>query len=245
MKVINCKQGSAAWFQARCGRIGASEVADAVSMLKKGGETAARANLRAKVIAEELTGQPWMEGYLSPEMEWGTANENFARAAYELKTGLDVDQVGFVIHPAIERAGASPDGLIGNVGGLEIKCPKTSTHLRWLLAGEVPEEHRPQMYWGMACCERDWWDFVSYDPRLPDPLRLFVKRLEWNDEAIDALTSGVLVFLAEVTDTIAKLREMYGEFTIPAQIAAREDIGDLGLGAPEFEIYDRLTERAP
>jgi hypothetical protein len=138
-------------------------------------------------------------------MEWGIEQEKFARAAYQMHTDNDVDQVGFIVHPAIDRAGASPDGLIGSDGGLEIKCPNTTTHIKWLLAGEVPEEHRAQMYFNMACAERDWWDFASYDPRLPEHLQLFTARLQWSDAEVKQIESGVLQFLAEVDALIAQL----------------------------------------
>ena len=142
-----------------------------------------------------------MSGFVSKYMELGTENEKAARAAYKLQHDV-VDIAQFVQHPTIARAGASPDGLIGPEGGIEIKCPKTETHIRYILAGEVPEEYKPQMLWGMACTGRQWWDFVSFDLRLPEPLQLFVRRFRRDEDAIISMNLAVLQFLHEVDETI-------------------------------------------
>jgi hypothetical protein len=218
MKLIDCAQGSREWFQSRAGRVTASEVAKTVSFLKrgdkKGEETQARSDYKAQIITEILTGEPVMDGYLSRFMEWGTSNEDGARTAYEVERSVLTDRVGFAIHPTIERAGSSPDGLLGDDGMIEIKCPKTETHLRYILADVVPEDYKPQMYWNMVCCERAWADFVSFDPRLPDVLQLFIKRLPRDEQKIVELEAGVRVFLAEVDQTIAALKAKVGDFTI-------------------------------
>lgn len=211
------KQHSHEWFQARAGKVTASRVVDVMNFLKKGGEGADRKNYKAQLIAETLTGEPSLDGYVTPFMDWGNDNEDFARTAYELQTANSVDQVGFIEHPTIARFGASPDGLIGEEGGLELKCPKTETHLRWLLADEVPEEHRAQMYAGMSCGMRAWWDFASFDPRLPEPLQLFVKRLPRDHERIEEVENYVLAILSEVDHTIALLKEKVGDFPIGKQ----------------------------
>jgi hypothetical protein len=229
MKIIDCAQGSGAWFAARAGKVTASEVWKAVDFLKKGGESAARREYRAQIVCETLTGSAAMDGYLSQFMTWGTDTEPQARAEYEVFTGCVVDQIGFALHPTIERAGGSPDGLLGADGLIEIKAPKTETHINYILAGEVPEDYKPQMYWNMACCERAWCDFISFDPRLPDMLQLFIKRLPRDETKIAELEDGVRQFLAEVDQTIAQLKAKVGDFTVtkplPPQQSAEDPCG--------------------
>lgn len=204
MKVIECSQRSTEWLEAKCGRVSASGVADAICFLKKGGESQARKDYKTRVVAEILSGRV-QDSFVSQPMMWGMDNEQFARAAYEIKEDCEVQEIGFVIHPTIERAGASPDGLIGNDGLLEIKCPNTTTHIEYILADRVPPEYEAQMYWQMACCERAWCDFATYDPRLPDHLQLFVKRLPRDERRIAEMESAVEQFLAEVDDILARL----------------------------------------
>ena len=177
MRVIDVEQGSSAWLAARQGRITASRIKDAMNYLKKGGESQKRADYRMDLIAERLTGLT-TETFVTGAMQWGIDNEPFARAEYELLTDRIVDAVGFIVHPRLDCSGASPDGLVGDDGGVEIKCPNTTTHLEWMLAGVVPEEHTAQMMWCMACSGRNWWDFVSFDPRIKEPgLQVFISRL--------------------------------------------------------------------
>jgi putative phage-type endonuclease len=163
------------------------------------------ANYKAQLAVERITGLPMSDGYTNAAMQWGTEQEPFARAAYELKTESMVDQVGLVIHPEIDNAGASPDGLVGDDGLLEIKCPKTSTHLQYLLAGTVPAEYQLQMLWQMACTERSWCDFVTFDPRLPEHLQLFTVRYERDDARISLVTPEVIIFDQEVNEMLARL----------------------------------------
>lgn len=209
------RQGSHEWFMARCGRVTASRVADVMNFLKRGGEGAKRRGYRSEIVVELLTGQPNLDGFLTPAMMHGNDFEELARATYSVATGLDVDLVGFAVHPTIPRAGASPDGLIGSDGGVELKCPETETHLEYLLGGEVPEEYQPQMFFGMACTGRQWWDFASYDPRLPEPLQLFTKRLYRDDERIAEIEDAVIRFLGEIDFTIAALQKAFGKFPLP------------------------------
>ncbi len=197
-------QGTDEWKQLRCGDITASRAADVIAMLKKGGEKAERAHYRGEIIAERLTGVPYWHR-VTPEMEWGKMQEPFARAAYELKFHVDVDQVGFVKHPRIDRFGCSPDGLVGDEGMIQIKCPTTINHVDWMRNGTVPVEHMPQMLAEMACCERAWCDFVSFDPRLPEHLQLFVVRFDRNDKWIATIESEVEHFNAEVDQVMACL----------------------------------------
>lgn len=204
MKIIDFPQGSEAWKQARAGLVTASRIDDVLAKIKSG-EAAARADYKAQIVAEILTGRPQDDGYVSPEMQWGTDNEELARSAYEVQAGLLVDQVGLVVHPRLDRAAASPDGLSGRIG-LEIKCPKTNTHLQYLLAGEVPKKYQPQMLWQMACGELDAVDFVSFDPRLDGSLQLLVVRFTRDDKRIAEMEAEVEQFLAEVEEIVGKLR---------------------------------------
>ena len=201
------EQGSAEWFAMRAGKITASRIADVMAKGKGTAESVTRAKYRAQVVAERLTGTSQEDGYESEAMRRGTEQEPFARAAYEAEKGVFVDQVAFVIHPAILNAGCSPDGRVGDEGGCEIKCPNTSTHIRWIIAGEVPAEHLKQMHWCMAVTGAQWWDFVSFDGRLPDEdLKLFVRRLPRDPNVIDAMEASVREFDAECSALVAILR---------------------------------------
>lgn len=200
-------QGTDDWHRVRLGRVTASRVADVVARTKSGWG-ASRANYMAELIAERLTGVP-ASSYTNAAMQWGTEREPDARAAYAEQTFDAIEQVGFVIHPFIEMSGASPDGLVGTDGLLEIKCPQTSTHIDTLLSGKVPEKYVTQMTWQMACTNREWCDFLSYDPRLPENMRLFVKRLERDDKRISELEEQVQEFLAELDAKVTALRALY------------------------------------
>lgn len=205
MKILDFPQGSAEWLASRAGKVTASRISDVLAKIKSG-EATARRDYKAQIVAEILTGKPQEEGFVNDAMRWGTENEPFARAAYEVARGVLVDQVGLVLHPEIDRAAASPDGL-ANEGLVEIKCPKTATHLDYVLAGVVPEKYRNQMLWQMACTERQWCDFVSFDPRLPQDLQLFVVRMERDDKAVKEMEKEVRKFLDEVDEVIEKLMQ--------------------------------------
>ena len=204
MNIIDLPQGSAEWLALRAGKVTASRIADVMAKIKTG-EAAARRDYRAQLVAEILTGKPQDDGYVSPEMAWGIDQEPLARSAYELHKDVLVDQIGFVLHPTIERAGASPDGF-SEVIGLEIKCPKTATHLQYLLDGVATAKYQPQMLWQMACMGTEATDFVSFDPRLPAHLQLFVVRFPRDDKRIADMETEVKALLAEVDATIEKLR---------------------------------------
>jgi putative phage-type endonuclease len=200
------EQRTTEWHQARLAKVTASRVADVIAKTKTG-YGASRANLMADLIVERLTGQP-ASTFTNAHMEWGTEQEPHARAAYSARTGELVEEVGFIDHPRIVNSGASPDGLVGDDGLVEFKCPATSTMLDTLLAGEVPSKYIPQMQWQMACTNRAWCDFVSYDPRLPEHLRMFVKRVERDDKYITTLEGEVKTFLAELNEKLEKLQEL-------------------------------------
>lgn len=199
-------QGSPEWFEARRGFVGASAINDVMSATKSGGEAATRRNLRARIIAERLTGI-CADSFTSSAMQWGIDNEPIARAAYEVATGNEVEQVGFILHPSIKMTGASPDGQISDDGLIEIKCPNTATHIDYLLGGVAPTEYRNQMLWQMECTGRKWCDFASYDPRMPEDMQLFVVRFMRDDDRIAELREGVTKFLSEVDAVLVKLNE--------------------------------------
>jgi putative phage-type endonuclease len=201
------EQGSAEWFAIRCGRVTASRVADVIAKTKTGWG-ASRANYMAELVAERLTGSP-AEKFTNAAMAWGNEKEDEARAAYEFRTGVVVGTVAFVPHPFIESSGASPDGYVGDEGMLEIKAPNTATHIETLLGGTIPAKYETQMLWQMACAKREWCDFVSFDPRLPPEMQLFVKRLERDDKRIAELEEMVSDFLAELDEKVAKLTALY------------------------------------
>lgn len=202
-------QGSAEWFAARCGKVTASRVADVIAKTKSGWG-ASRANYAAQLVAERLTGDV-AESYTNAAMAWGTEQEPLARNAYSFMQDVDVAEIGFVDHPAIDMAGASPDGLVGDDGLIEIKAPNTATHLDTIIGGKVPEKYTVQMLWQMASTGRQWCDFVSFDPRLPERMRLFVKRVHRDDARIAQLESAVVEFLSEIDQTLATLAKLYGE----------------------------------
>jgi len=199
-------QGSDEWKQSRIGKATASRISDIVAKTKTGYSTS-RANYMAQLVVERMTNQV-AESYSNAAMEWGIENEEFARAAYEAKTGNMVDQVGAIDHPRIALSAASPDGLVGDDGCLEIKCPNTATHIETLLGDEPAKKYYDQMQWQMVCANRSWCDFVSFDPRMPAHLQLFVKRIERNDIYIAELESEVIRFLAELDDKVKKLNEI-------------------------------------
>jgi putative phage-type endonuclease len=203
--MLDMEQGSPEWFAARCGKVTASRVADVIAKTKTGWG-ASRKNYLAELVAERLTGTT-AQGFTNAAMQWGTDTEPQARAAYEFFRDADVDQVGFVDHPSIVMSGASPDGLVGADGLIEIKCPNTATHIDTLLEGSCATKYVTQMHWQMACTGRQWCDFVSFDPRLPEDLRLFVTRIERDEIRIGELEEMVSEFLAELDGTIAALRE--------------------------------------
>ena len=203
------EQRSPEWFAARLGKVTASRVADVIAKTKTG-PSASRVNYAAELIAERLTGCP-TEKFSNAAMQWGTDNEAGARNAYSFRTDSDVAEVGFIDHPAILMSGASPDGLIGDVGLIEIKCPNTATHLDTLEGQAVPAKYIVQMQWQMACTGRAWCDFASFDPRLPEAMRLFVKRVHRDAAHIAELEAEVSAFLAEIDRRVTFLVQTYSQ----------------------------------
>jgi putative phage-type endonuclease len=205
--MTGCDQRSAEWFAARLGKATASRVADIIAKTKTGPSTS-RKNYAAQLVAERLTGVP-AETFTNGAMQWGTDTEAEARDAYRVHTLCEVKECGFIDHPTIGMSGASPDGLIGDDGLLELKCPNTATHIDTLLGKSAPAKYVHQMQWQMACTGREWCDFVSFDPRLPETMRLFVVKVRRDDGLIAELEAEVRAFLSEVDETVTQLRSRY------------------------------------
>ncbi len=181
---IDCEHRSQEWFEARRGLVTASRCSDVLAVKQRGGEAEKRAHYRMELAIEILTGecfQPHISRAMAAQIQWGIAQEPFARAAYEIKRNTLTETCGFFVHPTVERFGASPDGLVGSQGLTQFKCPTTPTHLDWIRGGVLPLEHTPQMLAELACTGREWNDFVSFDPRLPEHLQLFIRRMERRD----------------------------------------------------------------
>ena len=196
-------QGSPEWKAERVGNATASRFDDVQAKVKVG-EAKGRIKYRVQLATERLTGNP-VEGYQNAAMQWGIATEPEARMNYEAARGVVVEEVGFVKHPKIPNCGASPDGLVGSDGMVEIKCPESTTHLTWMEAGVLPSEHVAQIQGQMWVTGRQWVDFVSYDPRFPENLRLFIVRVPRDDAYIKDLEAEVRVFLAGVDAMVARL----------------------------------------
>jgi putative phage-type endonuclease len=197
------EQRTEEWFSARLGKVTASRVADVLAKIKSG-ESASRKNYKMELVVQRLTGKP-QESFTNAAMEWGTEQEPFARMAYEAHTGTFVKEEGFVDHPTIEGFGCSPDGIVGD-GLIEIKAPNTANHIETVLENKAPSKYIPQMQCQMACTGAKWCDFVSFDPRVPEDLQLFVVRVERDQEYIDSMEVEVKQFLSEVLDLFNQLK---------------------------------------
>jgi putative phage-type endonuclease len=202
------EQRTPEWHAARLGRVTASRVADIVAKTKTGYGTG-RANYMAELICERLTGTQGAF-YSNAAIQWGVEKEPDARAAYEEAVGMFVVEVGFIPHNTISMAGASPDGLVGDGGLVEIKCPNTATHIDTLLSGFVPNKYINQMQWQMACTGRQWCDFVSFDPRMPEGMQIWIKRVDRDNVLIAELEKEVISFLSELENKIVQLKEKTG-----------------------------------
>jgi putative phage-type endonuclease len=198
----NIEQGSDAWKKIRAGKVTASRVKDIVATTKSGYSTS-RDKYMTQLLLERLTNSV-AESYSNDAMAWGTEQEPFARAAYESKMGVLVDEVAFVNHPTIEQSGASPDGIVGE-GLVELKCPMSHTHLEIILGG-LDDQYKVQVNWQMACTGAKWTDLCSFDPRFPAELQLVIKRFERDDAFIATLEKEVIKFLAELDDKLNKVK---------------------------------------
>lgn len=209
MNAHDVTQGTDDWQALRLGKVTASRLADLMARTRNGWG-ASRQNYMAELVAERLTGVK-TEGFSNAAIKWGLEMEPQAREAYSFFADVDVAQTGFVDHPKIAMTGASPDGLVGDAGLVEIKCPLTATHIETLLTASVREKYLFQMQWQMACTGRQWCDFVSYDPRMPERMRYFCQRVPRNDRLIADLEREVSEFLREVADKVAALQAKYPE----------------------------------
>jgi hypothetical protein len=252
MNIVHCEQGDATWLDARTARVTASEVADVLAVLRRAGKdgrkagdpAGARQAYMEAIVAEILTGQA-SEHYVSRAMKHGSAEEPFARAAYESRFKVMVEPVGFVIHPAILRSGASPDGLVDDQGCLEIKAPKTETHIRYVRAGILPPDYEPQVMWQLACTEREWCDFMSYDSRLKDVrYRIFRVRVNRDEQRIAEMENGVRGFLQEVDDTLGELQRLCPEIAVPEKKSRAVEEIDPELGITDADIPAWFREMA-
>lgn len=208
------EQGTPEWFADRLGKVTASRLADVLAKTKTG-YSATRNNYMTQLVLERVTNSR-AEGYTNAAMAWGTEQEPFARAAYEAHTGQMVEEVGFIPHPDIDGAGASPDGLVGDDGMVEIKCPSSSTALEvWLTHAQgndpVDAKYYAQMQWQMRCADRSWCDYVVFDPRMPAKAQLFIHRVKRNDDFIANAEDEVITFLTELDIKVESLKAIIGE----------------------------------
>ncbi|WP_336288615.1 lambda exonuclease family protein [Bartonella sp. CB60] len=201
------EQRTAQWFQARLGKVTASNIYSVINKTAKGLPTSKYDDYKIKLITERLTGEtsPYYE---SEDMRWGIEHEDDAIEEYSFIYDANVTKCGFVPHPTIAMAGASPDGLIGEHGLIEIKCPKSTTHIRFFMDHEIKPEYSAQMQFQMACTGRKWCDFVSYDPRFTDQsshLRLKICRVHRDEEQIEHINKAVEAFLEEIEQDMQQI----------------------------------------
>ena len=199
-------QGTKEWLDQRLGKVTASRLNDVMMDKTRAGYQ----NYLAQLVCERLTGQH-SEQQKSAAMQHGNDTEPRARAMYELQTGLEVSEVGFVDHPIISMTGASPDGLVGKDGMIEIKCPQPAKHLKTLTGGNINTAYARQMQWQMVCTGREWCDFVSFSPEFPDEMQLHIRRVEFDPGLTAGITDCVEIFLAAVDAKIGELSQVYRE----------------------------------
>lgn len=209
MRVIDCQQNTPEWHAARCGRVTASRVCDIVRKVKTG-VSKMRRTYAGELIAERLAGVQHGDGFVSQAMQFGKDMEDRAALTYAFMRDASVEKIGFVEHPTIEMAGASPDRLVGDDGLLQIKVPNTSTHLDSLRGAEIDPDYLKQIQWEMACTGRLWCDYCSFDPRLPEAMQLHVQRVARCGTAIKELEEQVTIFLAEIEAEVAELTSRFG-----------------------------------
>lgn len=196
------------WHQARLGKLTGSRIADATARTKSGWG-ASRDNYMTELLLERITGVQ-APHYVNAAMQWGTDREPDAFAAYEFERNVDLVPVGFIAHPMIPMSGASPDPLVGEDGTVEVKCPETKTHITTLITETIDGGYIKQMQWGMACTGRKWCDFVSYDPRVPLEMQLYIHRVHRDDAMIAKLEADAIQFLKELDTMEVALRAKFG-----------------------------------
>ena len=207
MMFDNIEQQTPEWYEVKIGKVGASRLADVMAEGKNGKPSATRANYMYELLTARLTGE-YQQTYQSPEMLRGIELEAEARRKYEIVTFNEVKQVGWIPHPEIEMCGCSPDGLVDDDGLIEIKCPNTKTHLETVLHGKIDRSYMLQMQWQIECSGREWCDFVSYDPRLPENIQICIIRVDKKQEVIDSIKTAVQAFLSELAELENKIRSL-------------------------------------
>lgn len=200
----NPEQQGAGWLLSRVGNLGASSFWKAIDTLKNGKPSKTQTDYLKQLVAERMTGVA-ASNYVTPAMQWGIDNEPGARMEYERITGNQTELVGFILHPTIQFCGASPDGLVGEDGLIEIKCPNTATYLEWLTDGGIPEDHKPQMLLQLACTRRKWCDFVAFDPRIKRGPQIFIRRFEPTPADIEGAEAQAAAFLAQVDELFERV----------------------------------------
>jgi len=200
-------QGSDEWQSIRAGKVTASKITDIMAKLKSGKPSAGRTTYMGQLIAERLTGVN-SDSFSNAAMQWGIETEPQARAAYEFLNDVEVEQIAFMDHPTIEFAGMSPDGLVGDDGLWEAKCPNTATHIDYLVTKKFPKKYIDQVQWQMACSGRKWADLMSFDPRMPEHLNKLIIRVERDDAYIEKMAVEVIKFNSEIESKIKLLEEM-------------------------------------
>lgn len=197
MKIIDCIQGSEEWIAARLGKVTGTGFQ---KVLAKGqGKT--RKSYMIQLVAERLSGLP-QDSFCNGAMDWGTQHEDEAVAAYEAMKGVEVQKVGFVEYT--DDIGVSPDGFVGDDGMAEIKCPNTATHIQTILSDKMPTTYTAQVQGNLWVSERQWCDFVSFDPRMKSQ-RIFIVRVPRDDEYINNLQYETSKFLAELKELCERI----------------------------------------
>jgi putative phage-type endonuclease len=194
------EQGTPEWLELRMGRSTGSRYKDVLA----GGQGATRRSYMVELAAEVLTSAP-QPTFSNEAMRWGTETEPQARSMYELNNGVEVEQVSFVSHESI-NTGVSPDGFPGSDGLVEFKCPNTKTQIETFLKGDMPTGHKAQVQGQMWVAEREWCDFVSFDPRIIGDAGYFQKRIYRDEKYIKELEEKLKIFDEELQELILKLR---------------------------------------
>ena len=207
MMFENIEQQTPEWYEVKIGKVGASRLSDVMAEGKNGKPSATRANYMYELLTARLTGE-YQQTYQSPEMLRGIELESEARRKYEIVTFNEVKKIGWIPHPEIDMCGCSPDGLVDDDGLIEIKCPNTKTHLETVLHGKIARSYMLQMQWQMECSGREWCDFVSYDPRLPENIQMCIIRVDKKQEVIDSIKTAVQAFLSELAELENKIRSL-------------------------------------
>lgn len=250
MKAFYCTQLSSEWFQHHAARVTASHLAQVMDFTKGGQPGSKRQTYLRTKLAEMLTGIAIQDNYVSFEMRQGLDREPHGIAAYEAQEGVMVERIGFALHDDIPRFGCSPDGLVGDDGGLELKCPKAGTHLKWILDGVIPEEQLPQIDGEILVTGRAWWDFATFCPEVPKPLQLMVIRRERNAMAEANIERHVRQFNGELDALVERLQKIAGPFNLPAagpqepKPEAPDDTpADAYLTDDDMAFFDELMSR--